>query len=324
MSRTTITLIVVLAVQLILLALFSTGRHHVTEKALFLSQDTSRIDFVKIKNKDGEITMVRSGGTWRITEPFNYPANPSYTETLLKKVSDLKYESLITRNKEKYVDYEVDGEEAAYVEIGNKEGTLDKFYCGKPSKNYTHTYIRKADSDEIWLVTGTPRSSFTRKPKDWRDKKILSLDKTLLERILLKFPDETVELVRNISTLADDTTLTAPDTAWTVIPQKGKPFAPFQKTMNRIKNTLSRMNAMDFKVKGIDEIPSFDDPDFTVEAFLEGDQHVVVDFVPDPEKDNRFLARKDGNEETIFVIYESSVKNLKKRPADFVEEDKGK
>ncbi len=324
MSRTTIILIAVLAVQLILLALFSTDRHHITEKELFLSQDTSQIDFVKITNKDGEISLRRSGGIWRITEPYNYPANPSYTETLLKKVADLKYESLITRNKEKHIDYEVDGEEAAYVEIGKKEGTIDKFYCGKPSKNYTHTYIRKEDSDEVWLVTGTPRSSFTRKPKDWRDKKILLLDKTLLERVLLKFTDETVELVRNISMFSDDSTLTAPDTAWTVIPQKGKPFAPFQKTLNRIKNTLSRMNAMDFRVKGIDEIPSFDNPDFTVEAFLEGDVHVVVDFVPDPEKENRFLARKDGNDEMIFVIYESSVKNLKKRPADFIEEEKDK
>lgn len=323
MSRTTIILIAVLAVQLILLALFSTDRHHVTVKELFLSQDTSRIDFVKIKNKEGEISLRRSGGIWRVTEPYNYPANSSYTETLLKKVADLKYESLITRRK--HIDYEVDGEEAAYVEIGSKDATIDKFYCGKPSKNYTHTYIRKADSDEVWLVTGTPRSSFTRKPKDWRDKKILNLDKTLLERVLLKFPDETVELVRNISMFSDDEdAMTAPDTAWTVIPQKGKPFPPSQKTMNRIKNTLSRMNAMDFMIKGIDEIPSFSKPDFTVEAFLEGDQHVIVDFVPDPEKENNFLARKDGNDETIFVIYESSVKNLKKRPADFIEEEKDK
>jgi len=324
MNRTTTILGAILIVQLAVWALVSADRHHVTVKESFISTDTSQVDYVHIRNKDGEITMKRIGGTWRITDPYDYPANPSYVETLIKKLVDLKYESLITSRKDKYEDFEVEGEEAAYVEVGKEDEVVDKFYCGKPSKTYTHTYLRKADSDEVWLVAGTPRSSFTRKPNDWRDKKILSLDKTMLERVLLKFPDETVELTRSITTPDEDTTFVEPDTSWTVVPRRGKPFRPADKVMNRIRNTVSRMNAMDFKVKGTDDIPDFSNPLLTVEVFLEGDRHEVIDFVADPESENKYVARKNANEETVFVVYQSTFNNLAKRPDDFKEKEEDK
>ncbi len=316
MSRTSKILIGILVIQLVVWAIASTDRHHVQEKERFLSLDTSLVDYVHIVNKDGELTMKRVGGHWKITDPCDYPANPSYTKTLIEKVAGLELEAVITDNPDKYVDYELDDTSAAYIEIGKDGGVIDKFYCGKPSKNYTHTYMRRADSDKVLLVAGTPRSSFTRRPNDWRDKKILNLDQTMIERILLSFPDETVELVRDISTPEEDTTLVEADTSWQVIPRRGSPFTPDEKVFNRIMNTLSRMNAMDFMTAGTDTIPSFARPDFTVEIFLEGDQHVVVDFIPKPDTENRWIARKDGDESTVFVIYQSSVKNLKKRPAD--------
>ncbi|MDP8238044.1 MAG: DUF4340 domain-containing protein [Candidatus Hatepunaea meridiana] len=322
-SRTTAILLAILVVQLGVWGLLSTDPHRVTEKENFITSDTGDVDYIHIKNKDGEITLKRVGEQWRISEPYNYPANPSYTATLLKKLSDLKYESLITTKKDKYEDYEVGGEEAAYVEIGKEGGTIDKFYCGKPSKNYSHTYMRLEDSKEVWLVCGTPRSSFTRKPKDWRDKKILKLDKTMIERVLLKFSDETVELMRNISSPMNDTTLVKADTSWTIIPKRGKPFKPADKVMNRVKNTLGRMNATDFLVAGIDSIPSFAKPDLIVEAFLEGNQKEIIEFIPQPDVDSKWLVRKNNDEKTIYVVYKSSYNNLAKRAKDFKEEDEG-
>ncbi len=324
MNRTTAILAALLAVLVIVWALVSINPHHVTVKASYISTDTSRVDYVHIRNKDGEITMKRVGGTWRITDPYDYPANPSYMQTLLRKIADLKLESLITSNKDKYENYEVEGDEASYVEVGREGGTIDSFYCGKPSKTYTHTYMRKADSDEIWLVAGTPRSSFTRKPKDWRDKKILRLDKTLLERVVLKFPDETVQLRRTITTPDMDTTLAEADTSWLVIPQRGKPFKPVDKVMNRIRNTVGRMNAMDFLVSGTDTIPDFSKPLLTVDIFLEGDQHETVDFVADPDSENKYVARKNANEDTVFLVYQSTFNNLSKRADDFKEKEQEK
>jgi len=324
MSRTTMVLAGILVLQLVVWGITSIDRQHVTEQKPFLSQDTSQIDYVHIKNKDGEVTLQKVGGNWKVTSPYNFPANDSYTGTLVEKLAELKLESFITGSKDKWKDYEVDDSSAAYVEAGRQGGVMDKFYCGKPSKTYTHTYIRRAGSDDVWLVSGTPRSSFTRRPKDWRDKSILELDRTMIERVELKFPDETVTLVRDISSPKQDTTLVKGDTTWKVMTGKGSPLMADDKPLNRFFNTLSKLRALDFLDVGTDTLPDMTTPEFTVEVFLEGNQHEVVDFKAQPGEEKHWAVRKHGVESTMFMIYESSVKNLMKRAPEFKEEKKKK
>jgi len=290
----------------------SRNPHRIEEKEKFLANDTSQVDFVKIRNKDGEVVLKRVGSNWRLTEPLEFPANASYIKTLLDKVGDLEMESLITRTPAKFADFEL-GDSATYIEIGKQGGKIDKFYSGKPNETYTHTYVRREGSNEVWLVSGSPRSSFSREPDDWRDKKVLELDRTLIERILLKFPDETIELKRTISTPEMDTTLAKSDTSWMAYPQSGEPFKPLDKEFNRVFNNVAKMNSIAFLDAGSDTLPDMSKPDFTLEVFLEGNQREVVEYLLKPGDDSRYVARKNGNDQTLYVIYQSAVKNVMKR-----------
>lgn len=322
MKRAIPILAAILGVQIIIYLIVSIDRHYETTKKPFLAIDTSMVDYIKIRNEDGELAMKKVGVNWKITDPFDDKANQSYVQTLLEKVTGLTIETFITDNPDKYTLYELDELAAKYIEIGKEGGLIDSFYCGKSSESYTHTYLRKADTDDVYLVTGTPRSSLTRQPTHWRDKQILALDRTLIERILLKFPLETVELIRQITSPEMDSTLTEADTTWQAIPQRGIPFKPEDKVINRILNTLKRLNATDFIDAKTDTIPDFSKPDFTIEVFLEGDEHHTIDFIPQPDSDNRWIARKDGEESTVFIVYQSSVNNLKKDPAALRGEEK--
>ncbi len=200
-----------------------------------------------------------------------------------------------------------------YVGIGKEGGQIDTFYCGKPSKPYRQQYLGKEGSDEVWLVSGSPKSSFSRQPNDWRDKKVLDLDRTMLQRILLKYPTETLELTRQIASPKMDSTLTKADTTWLVHPPKGEPFKPVDKEFNRIMNTICRINTVEFLDRGRDTIPTFGAPEFGVEVFLEGGQHEMLDFWPNTKGDaTRYMCRKNGDDRTIFLVYQSSVKNLMK------------
>lgn len=325
MKKPVLTLGIILIIQLIIYGVVSTDTHRVETKEKFLAVDTSRINFVHIENNDGKITLKRVGNQWKITEPYDYPANPNYINTLLQKVNELELESYITDNPEKYNQYEL-GDTAVYVEIGREGEVIDKFYSGKASKTYTHTYVRRADSDEVWLVSGMPRSSFDRKPSDWRNKKILTLDNTMIEKVVITFPDEQVELIRAISSPVVDTTLIEPDTTWQIVPSRGKPFTPDDKQLNRVLNTLGRLNAVKFwgDTEEETEPPSFDNPEFSIDVHLEGNQHERVEFVPQPDDENRWIARKKGVESTLFIVYKSSVNNLKKRADDFKPEPEDK
>ena len=323
MNRTFKILGVVLILQIIIYVLVSSEPQLVKVKKAFLSVDTSQVNYIKIKNEKGELVMHRVGATWRVSEPYDYPANPSYAKTLLEKVAALKLETYISDNAEKHSLYQLDDLTAKYVEIGVEDGKIDKFYCGKASDSYTHTYLRRADSDEVWLVTGSPRSSFSRAPKQWRNKKILALDKTMIEKIILRFPKNSIELERIIASVEDSQTGEV-DTTWMAHTSRGADFVPIEKATNRILNTLKRLNAIDFIDAGSEDMPSFDNPEFTIEVFLEGDQHEVIEFIPQADEDTRWVARKNGDDSTVFVVYQSSVKNLKKDEADLKGEDKDK
>ena len=325
MSRTTMVLTGILALQIVVWGVASLDRQHVKETRPFLALDTSQIDYIHIKNKDGEVSLQKVGATWKVTSPYNYTANDSYTETLIEKLAELREESIVSGSKGKWKDFEVDDSSAAYVEAGRQGGVMDKFYCGKPSKTYTHTYMRRAGSDDVWLVSGTPRSSFTRRPKDWRDKSILELDRTMIERVALNFSGETVMLTREISAPGADTTLVKGDTTWKVVGSKGGALVADSKPLNRFFNTLTKLRAMDFLDAGEDTLPDFSKPDFSVEVYLEGNQHELLQFQPQGGDDaKRWVVRKQGIESTMFVVYESTIKNLKKQPADFKEEKKEK
>ncbi len=293
--------------------LLSRNPNRIESKAKVLSVDSTTVNFIRVVNNDGDVTLKKVGSHWRIASPIDFGANETYVKTLIEKAIGLEYESLVTKNKEKFSQYEL-GDSAIYVEIGVEGGKIDKIYSGKPSETYTHTYMRREGSDEVWLVSGTPKSAFSRRPTDWRDKKVFELDRTLVNRILLKFPDETLEMKRQISAPSMDTTLTASDTIWMVNTPKGESFQINIKPFNRIMNTITRINATDFKDAPIDTMPNFNQPDFAVEVFLEGNQHERLDFVPDKAGDaSRWYARKNGEEKTLYLIYQSSVKNLMKR-----------
>jgi len=313
MKNPIVVLVTVLIVGLGAFFLLSRNPNRIQSKQKVLDIDTLTVNFIRVVNRDGDLTIKKVGSHWKVTSPFEFAANESYVKSLIDKAVTLEFESMVTKNKEKYDLYEL-GDSAIYVEIGVENGKIEKIYSGKPSDTYTHTYMRKEGSDEVWLVSGTPKSAFSRRPTDWRDKKVFELDRTLITKVLLKFPDETLELVRQISAPSMDTTLSASDTIWMVNSPKGESFLINQKPFNRIMNTVTRINAVDFKDAPIDTMPNFNSPDFAVEVFLEGNQHERLDFMPNKAGDgSRWFARRNGEENTIFLIYQSSVKNLMKR-----------
>lgn len=321
MSKTITFLATILAAQLILLAVVTRDPHRVAEKPAFFSVDTSTIEQVKIRNKDGEVTLKRAGANWKLTQPVDFPANPSYIKTLLEKLAEMRVETFITNKEASYQQYELDDLAAIYVEVGGG-GKTEAFYCGKTSDSYSQVFIRREGSKDVLLVSGSPRTSLTREPTDWRDKRILELDRTLIDRVVIQLPTERNELVRTIKRMDEDTTLTENDTTWVVNPSRGAPFAPDDSQLNRVMNALRRMNAIQFMDAGKDTIPDFSRPELTVETFLEDGRRFKLDFIPKTDSDNRWVCRKDDNETTVYIIYQSTVNNLKKTAADLKGEKK--
>lgn len=315
MSKTIKILGIILLVQIVIIALLNINTSTVKVKQKYLSNDTSKVNTILIKSVEGEVAMKRVGGGWRITKPTEWEANPSYMQILLEKLAGLEVEGVIVSNPKDWKTYELDDSSSAYIEVGVEGGKIDKFYVGKNADTFSHTYIRPAGTNEVWLVLGNPKAQMTRRVKDWRNKLVIQTDKALLEKIVIKHPNETVQLVREI--LPTDMETGAPgDTSWKVVPDKGAPFKPDDRILNRVLNTLSKLNALDFIDQGGSEpFPQMDPPVFTVETHSEGGDKMVLDLIPKPDSPDseNWVVRRNGDTKTLFVIYKSTANNLNKR-----------
>lgn len=300
-----------LVIQILIFALVSSDSSSEIKKYSFLSMDTTQIDYIKIRNEHGEMTLNKVGVNWYIKEPVDYLANRDYMNQLMNRLGSLVVEANVTSNASRFQLYELDDLAAKYVEVGKQGGKIDKFYTGKSNESYTHTYMRHADSKDVLLVTGTPGVTFTRRPEDWRDKSIWAIDRASVQRIVLKHQNQIIELNRNI--FVNDGEQSAPnDTTWLTKVGEKPEFVADDKAINRIFNTLRRFNTSHFRDKGRDEIPSFENPFFRIEVYLDGGYTESMDFlqIGNEEDPDQWLARKNNDDTTIFVIFQSSVNNL--------------
>ncbi len=117
---------------------------------------------------------------YRIIRPFSYPGDSSTITFLLNNLKNLKLGEVISRRKEKFDDFEVGEKGTKLILKGKKEIA---FYIGKYAGDYQHSYFRFANDDKVYLVSGLNKHQVDIKPDDWRDKRILKIDRELIEKI---------------------------------------------------------------------------------------------------------------------------------------------
>jgi hypothetical protein len=117
---------------------------------------------ILIKDPSREQTLRRVNGEWKAANYYNYPADPQRVGELLRAVKDLRRASVVSRNPAKRAIYQV-GEGGLEVRVmGSDDKTLAHLLVGKPSPDFTSTYIRRADSDEVIAAGGLIKSAFDR------------------------------------------------------------------------------------------------------------------------------------------------------------------
>ncbi len=163
-----------------------------------------------------------------------------------------------------------------------------------------NSYARLDGSNEVWEVSGNNAATFKRKAKDWRDKTITQFDAASVNKITLRYPDQTI-------------TLTREDTTWKV--ETGREtFAAEKGSVDRITNLLSRMSTVDFA--DTLSATAFDPPKFELLAEMTSGEPVNLRLAPKDEEGSQYFLRKAGAS-TDFIIYKSTADVLMKRPDDF-------
>jgi hypothetical protein len=256
---------------------------------MLVDYDSAAVDKIDVSGPAGHVVLAREAGSWMLTEPLRYKADPTLVGSTLSAGKRIELTSLVSTNQQKQSLFKLDST-GTLVKILQEGTEKAGFLIGKPSQTYTETYVRREGADEVYLASGFFSSMFQRRPNDWRDKTIFQQGQDAIPGVTMHFGDTTF-------------TLTKTDTLWMIDGQRANDDA--------VRSFLAAL--ADFKT---DEFI-----DTTIAALPKLTAQIDV-----MDSQLRFFWKKEGDRyyvlssksPQLFELYSWKVNSLLKRRKDFI------
>ena len=173
-----------------------TSSYELKEKKLY-TLDSAKTDKIEIKYSQGDLVLSKATGEWRATSPFEYNVTPALVDKIVSSLKNFNLESIITTNPDKKETYGFKDSEQAVISVYESGVLKGTFILGGAAAG-TSSYIKKADSDNIYIADGIDRADFIKPAiNEWRDKNIVSIPKHAVNSIEFASPEETFIVLRD-------------------------------------------------------------------------------------------------------------------------------
>src|SRR6476659_6529608 len=250
--------------------------------------ERDKIDGVVIQNGEERIELKRADKKWRLESPVKDLADGSTVDSLLFDLEDWKKDATISGK-------EIEADKSRMAEYGVAKAKLrlklqganapPEILFGNNAALEGKTYVRLENSKDVFLAAQSIKNQISKKPEEFRDRKLTDIIATQVTRLSLKTAAGEMELqkqgdhwqiVKPLRARADD--------------QKVNDFIA-QITTSRIAQFVAD-DAGDLHPYGLTE------PRGTVTIFTDNDkqgQMLQIGGVPEKEKDQvyvRFAPRK--------------------------------
>lgn len=161
--------------------------------------DQDKIQSILLKNGEMQIELLKNDAAWRLQAPLQDRADTSSINQLLSLVSGLRHDSKIVLEKaqeqEKLKEFGVDASELQ-LRLKSDKGKETVLLIGKDSAVDGKVYVRVDGSRDVYVIRNELRSQVTKKPDDFRDKKLSDTSPSLVQKIHLKNGETELELER--------------------------------------------------------------------------------------------------------------------------------
>jgi hypothetical protein len=162
---------------------------------MLVHYDSAAVDRMEIRSSSGTVTLAREAAKWMLTSPIHYRADDNMVATAIGKGNHIELKNLVSSNPQKQQLFQLDSTGTlAVIFSGGKEAAA--FRIGKTSPSYTETYVRRENSDDVYLADGAFGYTFTRPVKDWRDKTIFKAEESAITSVAFRYGDTTFTLTR--------------------------------------------------------------------------------------------------------------------------------
>jgi hypothetical protein len=151
---------------------------------VFLQVDTARIDRIVLtpKSAGGEdIVLTRVDSKWQVSKgDLTRTATGSSVEGLKNNLARIVAERIVSKDPDKFPDYEVDETSGSRVRAYDGDRLLADFISGRFYFNQQTrgglSYVRKVDENDVYAIDGFLSMTFNQNFDSYRDRTILRVE----------------------------------------------------------------------------------------------------------------------------------------------------
>ena len=269
---------------------------------LFPSFDKGQVTKIEIVAKGETTTLSKENGQWRVASMDNYPADSESVEELLAKVTEFDNANRVSDNPKNQAEFGVDstGVEAKLMDAN--DNMLAHLFVGKNTPGFLSSYVRIADSNDVYIAQGYLQGVFDKGPRTWKERTIFKFNKDIVTQINITSPEETVELHRDA------------ENRWQLL----KPVATgvIQTEIDNLLTTFSQLTTDDFAAEKDLAEYGLDSPTSSITALLNDGSTRTLHI---GKEEGGKLYVKSSDKDTVFMLFKSNVDRLIKKSETLAE-----
>ncbi|MBU4331997.1 DUF4340 domain-containing protein [Patescibacteria group bacterium] len=284
---------------IILITKFPGQNKSETKRAFLKNINIEDISKIEITTRETNHMLQKQDSTWVVASRDNAQANPEDVVNIINTLKELEVGDAVSENLDKQSVFEVD---ASGIEVKLYQGDnlrID-FFIGKAGPNFDSNFIRRAESNEVYLTKKGIGYVFD-KP-DFRDLTMLVFNKDEAQEISLTYDETEIVLKKEAET-------------WNLIqPEK---VEANQNSVDSFLTGLENLRAVDVVALEEDEDTGLEDPQMEVKVTLEdGSQKVLTIGIGYPQVATYYAKSSDSDK--FYIISQWQRDGLKKTVEDFL------
>ena len=167
-----------------------TSVNTIENKEIFSVQDTSKVDFISIISKKGNIQLKKVEGTWSVNE--KYKAEQNIVQVLLSILKDAEVVRNVPKNQAENISKNI-LDHGYLIEISGNGKLISSFYSSG-NANKTVSYMMPHDAHDAMIVNIPGYESYVAgifeiPANDWRNRVILSTNWRTLQKLNISYAE---------------------------------------------------------------------------------------------------------------------------------------
>ncbi|MBD3415134.1 MAG: DUF4340 domain-containing protein [Candidatus Aminicenantes bacterium] len=307
---------------LVLVLIISSGRNKVTYKLPELDRiESDSVDKIEIITSEDSVVLSKKQDEWLLM-PQQFTADTEKVNNMLNVVSSINLTELVS-DKKNYQRYQLDQENRIHVKAFNDEELVREFFIGKVSSTYSHTYVRLADSPNVYHASDSFRSTFEQNIPGLRDKSVMKFSQDEITALMLKGEFGEIRLKKEIRPVAEaqeqeEQTEVTPQQKSVWLSQDGEEAEASE--VNSVLSKLSSLNCDSFLDE--EKKQNLENPVYNIIAQGSKDYQLKIFQNKDPEETYPSLSSENAH---AFFLTKYVAESLMKKPEDiFKIEDRDK